>query len=57
VKANVLKSGDSVEGAVLADQVKSLGRQVRDAKIHSKAPTEVLKKVRAYGAVLLGLRS
>jgi mRNA interferase MazF len=46
-----------VEGAILADQVKSLDWRVRDAQFHSKSPTDLTKKVRNYLAVLLGIRS
>ena len=48
---------DKVDGAVLADQVKSLDWMVRNADFHSKAAADVLKKVRVYVAVLLGLKT
>ena len=47
---------DKVEGAVLADQVKSLDWGVRHAELHSKAPVDVFRKIRTYIAVLLGIR-
>src|SRR5215469_2895239 len=47
---------DNVDGAVLADQIKSLDWKARDADFHSKASADVFKKVRTYVAVLLGLR-
>lgn len=47
---------DGVEGAVLADQLKSLDWSARHAEPHSKAHPDVFKKVRTYVAVLLGLR-
>ena len=47
---------DKVEGAVLADQIKSLDWTARDAEFHAKAPVELFKKVRTYIAVLLGIR-
>jgi mRNA interferase MazF len=45
-----------VEGAVLADHLKSLDWAARKASFHSKADPVLLKKVRAYAAVLLGIR-
>ena len=47
---------DKVEGAVLVDHIKSLDWAARHAKFHSKADPMLLKKVREYLAVLLGLR-
>ncbi len=47
---------DRVEGAVLVDQLKSLDWAVRNAQFHSKAGAPLLAKVRAYVAVLLGIR-
>lgn len=47
---------DGVDGAVLADQVKSLDWKIRNADFHSKASVDVFKKVRVYVAVLLGLK-
>jgi mRNA interferase MazF len=47
---------DGVDGAVLADQLKSLDWSARNAELHSRAPSDVFKKVRTYAAVLLGLR-
>jgi mRNA interferase MazF len=47
---------DRVDGAVLADQVKSLDWRTRKAELHSRASVEVLKKIRTYVAVLIGFR-
>lgn len=47
---------DRVEGAVLADQIKSLDWLARNAELHSRAPADIYKKVRVYVAVLLGFR-
>lgn len=47
---------DRVDGAVLADQVKSLDWRTRKAELHSRASGEVLKKIRTYVAVLIGFR-
>jgi mRNA interferase MazF len=47
---------DKVEGAVLADHLKSLDWSARKAVFHSKADPALLKKVRGYVAVLLGIR-
>lgn len=46
---------DRVEGAVLVDHLKSMDWQVRNVAFHSKADAELLRKVRAYIAVLLGI--
>jgi mRNA interferase MazF len=48
---------DRVQGAVLSDQIKSLDWAARHAELHSRAPAELYKKVRAYVAVLLGFRA
>ena len=45
-----------VEGAVLADQIKSFDWAARNATFHSKAQPDLLSKVRAYLEVLLGIR-
>ena len=45
-----------VEGAVLADQLKSMDWAGRHAQFHSKSDPGLLKKVRQYVAVLLGIR-
>ena len=45
-----------VEGAVLVDHLKSLDWAARRTVFHSKADPALLKKVRAYVAVLLGIR-
>jgi mRNA interferase MazF len=42
-----------IDGAVLADQVKSLDWTGRRAEFHSKAPAFLVSKVRQYIAVLL----
>ena len=47
---------DKVEGAVLVDQLKSMGWIGRQAKFHSTAEPALVSKVRQYVAVLLGLR-
>ncbi len=47
---------DKVEGAVLADHLKSMDWAARKVVFHSKADPALLKKVRAYVAVLLGIR-
>lgn len=47
---------DQVEGALLVDHVKSMDWSVRKAKFHSKADPALLRKVRAYLGVLLGIR-
>ena len=47
---------DKVEGAVLADHVKSMDWVARKAAFHSKADASLLAKVRAYLGVLLGIR-
>ena len=47
---------DKVDGAVLVDQLKSLDWQARKASFHSKVDPALLSKVRAYIAVLLGVR-
>jgi len=47
---------DKVEGAVLVDHVKSMDWDARKAKFQSKADPALLRKVRAYLGVLLGIR-
>jgi mRNA interferase MazF len=47
---------DKVDGAVLADHVKSLDWMARKAKFHSKTDAEFLSKVRRYLGVLLGIQ-
>jgi mRNA interferase MazF len=47
---------DQVEGAVLVDQLKSMGWSGRKANFHSKAEPALVTKVRQYVAVLIGLR-
>src|SRR5581483_794359 len=47
---------DNIPGAVLVDQVKSLDWSARKAAFHSTADPALVSKVRAYLAVLLGLR-
>ena len=43
----------SVEGAVLVDQLTSMDWEGRGAEFHSKAPANMIAKVRQYIAVLL----
>lgn len=45
----------TVEGAVLADQIKSFDWAARKATFHSKAEPALLSRVRAYLNVLLGI--
>lgn len=45
-----------VQGAVLVDQIKSLDWKTRNAEFHSQSDPALLAKVRAYLAVLLGVR-
>jgi len=47
---------DTVEGAVLVDQLKSIDWAGRQAQFHSKAEPALLAKVRQYVAALLGIR-
>lgn len=47
---------DQIEGAALADQLKSLDWAGRSAKFHSKAEPALVNKVRQYVSVLLGIR-
>lgn len=47
---------DKVEGAVLVDHLKSMDWNSRRAKFHSEANPALLKKVKEYLGVLLGLR-
>jgi mRNA interferase MazF len=47
---------DKTEGAVLVDHLKSMDWVARKASFHSKAPSALLAKVRAYLGVLLGVR-
>jgi mRNA interferase MazF len=47
---------DKVEGSILVDHLKSLDWAARRAKFHSKADPALLKKVRGYVAVLLGIQ-
>jgi mRNA interferase MazF len=47
---------DKIEGAILVDHLKSLDWASRRAALHSRADPALLKKVRAYIAVLLGIR-
>jgi mRNA interferase MazF len=44
-----------VDGAVLVDQLRSLDWAARSAQFHSKAPAQLVPKVRQYLAVLLGI--
>jgi mRNA interferase MazF len=47
---------DQVEGAILVDHLKNLDWAARHAEFDSKAEPALLAKVRAYIAVLLGIR-
>lgn len=47
---------NKIEGAILADQIKSLDWKARDVEFHSRSPVELVKKVQTYVAVLLGIR-
>jgi mRNA interferase MazF len=47
---------ENVEGAVLVDQIESLDWSARSAEFHSTADPAIVAKVRAYLAVLLGIR-
>lgn len=47
---------DRVQGAILVDHIKSFDWAARNAIFHSKADPSLLNKVRAYLAVLLGIR-
>jgi mRNA interferase MazF len=47
---------DQIEGAVLVDQLKSMDWAGRKAQFHRRAEPALLRKVRQYVAVLLGLR-
>jgi mRNA interferase MazF len=47
---------DSVEGAVLVDHLKSMDWEARNVAFHSKADADLLRRVRAYIAVLLRIR-
>jgi plasmid stabilization system protein ParE len=47
---------DRIEGAVLVDHLKSMDWAARRATFHSKAEPALLKKVRGYVGVLLGIR-
>lgn len=47
---------DEVEGAVLADHLKSMDWKIRNAAFHSKSEPALLHKVRIYVGVLLGIR-
>lgn len=47
---------DRVQGAILVDHIKSFDWAARNAIFHSKADPALLNKVRAYLAVLLGIR-
>src|SRR5437868_15485687 len=48
---------DKVEGAILVDHLKSVDWGARKVSFHSKSEPALLKKVRAYIAVLLGIRT
>ncbi len=46
---------DKIEGAVLADHLKSMDWAARRASFHTKADPALLKKVRGYVGVVLGI--
>lgn len=50
-----LPRGLKIGGTVLADAVKSIDWRERKARLHDKAPAEVIKSVQAKLAALLGL--
>ena len=50
-----IPSGQSITGVVLADHIKNLDWQARQAAFESKAPTAVLAEVRERLRPLLGL--
>jgi mRNA interferase MazF len=51
----LLPEGLPIEGAVLADQVKSIDRAARQLKVAGPAPRSVLLEVQAKIAALLGI--
>ena len=51
----LLPEGLAIEGAVLADQVKSIDRNARHLKVAGQAPKDVVAEVQARLAALLGL--
>lgn len=51
----VLTQVDSVDCAILSDQVKSLDWKVRRAKCKSQVPPDVMRQVRAKLKALLGM--
>lgn len=50
-----LPSDLEIGGTVLADAIKSIDWRARKARLHDKAPIDVMKKVQAKLAALLGL--
>jgi mRNA interferase MazF len=50
-----LPAGLKIGGTVLADAVKSIDWRKRKARLHDRAPAEVMKGVQAKLAALLGL--
>jgi mRNA interferase MazF len=53
----VLPEGLPIDGAVLADRVKSIDRGARQLKVAGSAPVAILTEVRAKLAALLGLEA
>ncbi len=51
----VLPDGLPIQGAILADQVKSIDRQARHLRIAGRAPDAVVVEVQGKLAALLGL--
>lgn len=51
-----IPDGSEVHGVVLADQIKSVDLKARRAKYVGAAPAEVLDTVRAYVALLIGVK-
>jgi mRNA interferase MazF len=47
---------DEIEGAVLADHIKSVDLEARNVKFHSRADAALLVRVRGYVGVLLHIR-
>jgi mRNA interferase MazF len=50
-----LPAGLKIGGAVLADAVKSIDWRVRKARLHDRAPADIMKQVQGKLAALLGL--
>jgi mRNA interferase MazF len=50
-----LPAGLKITGTVLADAARNIDWRARKARLHDKAPADVIKKVKAKLAALLGL--